>query len=1044
MRLCKGTERDKREETKREREKEAEGQGMASSLFSFFFFLRLRRPPPLSNLFSLSFSLSQNKKPQEVPASAVTRDWIEGLDSPAVVRRKGGESVEAAAALIGLALPKFDDDNDGDFPLSRRQRRRRRNWFLPKNLASLLGDPSNSSFPRFRALDPQGNECQTKWCLGEQWVSYSMARGGAVASAGNGARGDGGGVGAPRRGGSTPETTAALAGAATPAATAALAAAAAVAAPAAQNGAGGGGHERAEEEEDEEADEADSTRIVRPALAGAAKAVAAALPLSKKPAAPPPPPHFSSKGISLESKRRLLVAEVRLCGDGDGDGDGGGSSSALSPASRAPAAVAAADLVAELLRLEPASEAAALIQGISPARSRLSVHPAGGFSDWKLPAAGAAGWRFALGGGGGGGEGGGGERAKNVPRVVFAAPLSAANAATFAAWARGAPLGAVALVKSLEGVVRAELRAGDAVFLPPGWLVSEATPSRAAAVRSSDYGGDEPDDGDGDGDGEKEEGDDEDDDEDDEGDEDDGEGDDEASSSLFGGSACLAGQALLCSGWRQHAAASRLEDALGAKPRDRRPGLERLAWVSAKCWGRSLRAALPSAAKRAALGLAVAALTARRRQARQEEEAAAAAARAEAEAEAAARVLAGSLGGEVDGAGDGGGAVPWAEEEDERNQQQQRPKTGLKVKLRGLSKGGGGTEGAAAAAAVVAAAAAAAVESDSGGGGNAAAAGAASSPKVSVRLKLPSKPAAAAAAPAAATGENGGASGGGSDAVADAAAAAAAAPPAARPVLSAVAPSPARPLAALRPSIVSAVPHLARLLREWSLLPPDVLAAASSGHADPLAAADALAEGIRAVASAAASAAAASAAAKPVASAAETAAAAAGPDPSSLSLLFSSPAAAAEAVALAALPPPVVLPAAFDADEAAPILPFRWGEEGEDEEGERNGGDDDEFRAFGTNFEEEAGDSFDGFDGVKRRRKRSSSGPQRKRPSKQQQAQQQQRPRSAVGETAAPTAAAAARGTASTMILSRKQFPSSPKLASKSVKDRLKKKLKLR
>ena len=249
---------------------------MASSLFSFFFFLRLRRPPPLSNLFSLSFSLSQNKKPQEVPASAVTRDWIEGLDSPAVVRRKGGESVEAAAALIGLALPKFDDDNDGDFPLSRRQRRRRRNWFLPKNLASLLGDPSNSSFPRFRALDPQGNECQTKWCLGEQWVSYSMARGGAVASAGNGARGDGGGVGAPRRGGSTPETTAALAGAATPAATAALAAAAAVAAPAAQNGAGGGGHERAEEEEeDEEADEADSTRIVRPALAGAAKAVAA-------------------------------------------------------------------------------------------------------------------------------------------------------------------------------------------------------------------------------------------------------------------------------------------------------------------------------------------------------------------------------------------------------------------------------------------------------------------------------------------------------------------------------------------------------------------------------------------------------------------------------------------------------------------------------------------------------------------------------------------------------------------------------------------------
>jgi hypothetical protein len=140
----------------------------------------------------------------------------------------------------------------------------------------------------------------------------------------------------------------------------------------------------------------------------------------------------------------------------------------------------------------------------------------------------------------------------------------------------------------------------------------------------------------------------------------------------------------------------------------------------------------------------------------------------------------------------------------------------------------------------------------------------------------------------------------------------------------------------------------------------------------------------------------------------------------------------------------VVLPAAFDADEAAPILPFRWGEEGEDEEGERNGGDDDEFRAFGTNFEEEAGDSFDGFDGVKRSRKRSSSGPQRKRPSKQQQAQQQQRPRSAVGETAAPTAAAAARGTASTMILSRKQFPSSPKLASKSVKDRLKKKLKLR
>ena len=151
-----------------------------------------------------------------------------------------------------------------------------------------------------------------------------------------------------------------------------------------------------------------------------------------------------------------------------------------------------------------------------------------------------------------------------------------------------------------------------------------------------------------------------------------------------------------------------------------------------------------------------------------------------------------------------------------------------------------------------------------------------------------------------------------------------------------------------------------------------------------------------------------------------------------------------EAVALAALPPPVVLPAAFDADEAAPILPFRWGEEGEDEEGERNGGDDDEFRAFGTKFEEEAGDSFDGFDGVKRSRKRSSSGPQRKRPSKQQQAQQQQRPRSAVGETAAPTAAAAARGTASTMILSRKQFPSSPKLASKSVKDRLKKKLKLR
>ena len=958
---------------------------------AFFFFV----PPLFSNLFSLSLPLKQ-KHTQEVPSSTVSRDWIEGLDTPTVVRRKRGESVAAAAAAIGLSLPKFDgDDGESSLLLSCRQRRhRRKNWFLPKNLAALLGgdDPSNSSScPRFRALDPQGNEAQLKWTLGEQWVSYSAARGGGgVASVGRtGAGGNG-----TRRGRDAPATTAALAGAATPAATAAaLVADAAVAAPASENGGGAGEphREEEEEEEDEEADEADSTRIVRPA-AGAASA---ALPLPKK--SVPTPPRFSSRGISLESKRRLLVAEVRLCGDGEGEG--GSSNSPLSKASRPPAAVAGADLVASLFLLE--GEAAALIRGIAPAGSKLSLHPAGGFSDWRLPAAGAAGWRFAL----GCGEK---DKAKSVPRVVLAAPLSAGNAATFAAWARGAPRGAVALVKSLEGVVRSDLGAGDAVFLPPGWLVCEATPPfwRSAAARIDENDDDEPDSSD----------DDENDDDDDEENEEEDE-DEEASFSLFGGSACLSGQALLCSGWRQHAAASRLEDSLGIKPKDRQPGLERLAWVSAKCWAKALKSALPSAAKRAALGLAVAALAAKRRQARQEVEAAAAAARAEAEAEAAARVLAGALGGEREGGEEeggeggeavpwaGGGEVPWAEDDDEGNQQQQqRPKTGLKFKLGGL-KSSGGT-------------AATSSKNDNGGGNVTAAAAAASSPKVSVKLRLPTRIAAAAALPPPA-------------------------PPAATsPAAPASAAAPPPLLAPLRPSILSALPHLSQLLREWSLLPLEVLAAASAGHADPLAAVDALAEGIRAVAVAAAAASA--------SAAAETTTTTTSPD-SLLSLLFSSPTAAAEAAALAALPPPVVLPAAFDADEAAPILPFRWGEEDDDGEGGNGNGyddDDEEFHAFGGNFEEEAGDSFDGFDGGKSKwsRKRRPSGTGSVGPSRKQQQQrpkqqqgQQQRPRSAVGETPATTAGAKASSS-----LLRKQFPASPKLASKSVKDRLKKKLKLR
>ena len=61
----------------------------------------------------------------------------------------------------------------------------------------------------------------------------------------------------------------------------------------------------------------------------------------------------------------------------------------------------------------------------------------------------------------------------------------------------------------------------------------------------------------------------------------------------------------------------------------------------------------------------------------------------------------------------------------------------------------------------------------------------------------------------------------------------------------------------------------------------------------------------------------------------------------------------------------MVLPAAFDADEAAPILPFRWGEEEE--------GEDEDFDDGGNFYEEEAGDSFDGFDGGRRNRKRRPS-----------------------------------------------------------------------
>ena len=263
-------------------------------------------------------------------------------------------------------------------------------------------------------------------------------------------------------------------------------------------------------------DEADSAAVAAPAAAA--------------PALPSP------RGISAESKRRLLVAEVTL----------DGTPLACGP----PAAVAAADAV-------PPAWPATDFGPPPSAGATLSLHPAGGFADWCTPPGGACTWIFGLAG----------------RRLVLCAPPTPANEAAYAAWARGPARGATALAAALRGVVRAEVRPGDAAFVPAGWLAAAATPA-----------------------------------------------DHLPSSALVGGVLLGAAAAAI-------AAASALEDEAGAKARERWPAFERAAWRVAARLAGVVVAALPRAA-----AAGVEAGVARRAAARATAAAAAAEAAAEAEA----------------------------------------------------------------------------------------------------------------------------------------------------------------------------------------------------------------------------------------------------------------------------------------------------------------------------------------------------------------------------------------------------------------------------
>ena len=292
-------------------------------------------------------------------------------------------------------------------------------------------------------------------------------------------------------------------------------------------------------------DEADSTQVVRrqrsqqQLLQGEGGA-------ASPPALTSPP--AAHRGISAESRKRLLTAEVIL----DGTSLGG-----VAP----PAAVAAADAV-------PPSWPPAL--GPSPrAGAALSLYPAGGFTDWRPSPGGATAWLFGLAG----------------RLAVVSAPPTKQNEATFAAWVTDTPPGArsgAALVRSLQGIMRADIRPGDALFVPAGWLTATAAPSLGPSAAD--------------------------------------------------GASALTGAALLASTAPALAAASALEDDVGARPRHRWPAFEAVAWCVVDRLASVLCAALPPATA-AAIEAGVARDTAARRAAA---EATAAAAAREAEARAAA------------------------------------------------------------------------------------------------------------------------------------------------------------------------------------------------------------------------------------------------------------------------------------------------------------------------------------------------------------------------------------------------------------------------
>ena len=460
-------------------------------------------------------------------------------------------------------------------------------------------------------------------------------------------------------------------------------------------------------------DEADSTQVVRrqrsqqQLLQGGEGGAAAPPSLASPPAA--------HRGISAESRKRLLTAEVVL----DGTPLGG-----VGP----PAAVAAADAV-------PPSWPPSL--GPSPrAGAALALYPAGGFTDWRPAPGGATGWLFGLAG----------------RLSVVAAPPSTRNAATFAAWVTDTPLGArsgAALVRSLDGIVRADIRPGDALFVPAGWLSAVAAPALGPSA---------PD-----------------------------------------GAAALTGAALLASTAPALAAASSLEDDVGARPRHRWPAFEAVAWCMAERLARVLLSALPPATA-AAIEAGVARGTATRRAAA---EAAAAAAAREAEARAAAAAARALRAAAV--------AAARAADND-------RP-----------------------AVAVVAAPPGGAPVLRVRLPGTAPPPPQPTSPKLAVRLKLP------LARPAGSGGDDTNSGAHADQPPTNGAAAEPASPPDTTP------PPPRFPLPLpdlppdARPSVLAAAPSLVTMLRSWASLPGVLAEAAPPGTEDPEAAADRLARALAAV-----------------------------------------------------------------------------------------------------------------------------------------------------------------------------------------------------